>query len=155
MHHFCYDFAFICVAVSITFTPNGDSVAGSEFSITATVSIIDEVDVHTLNITWLDSSGSEKSSEIESLGSGSADFDPSGSLDLVFTNLLLSQAGVYTFMAIITDTESTTVTLQRTYGVTVQSKCSYLAFNLSSQFQCMHDFINVHVVSLTFQSPCT
>ena len=123
--HLVY-FTFNCVVVSITLTTNGDSVAGSEFNITATININVTIGILTPNITWLDSKGST----IENAWSGQQEFNLSGpvvaTLDLVFSNLLLSQAGVYTFMAIITDTYFDDVTLQRIYEVTAQSECSFL-----------------------------
>ena len=128
-HMMCH--TFNCVVVSIVFTTNGDTVAGSEFTITATVNISEIVDVQDVNITWLDSSGSEQNRS-EDIASGMSELNPSGpvvsTLDLVFSNLLLSQAGVYTLVVNITDTGMNTVALQRTYQVTVQSKWNYLLF---------------------------
>ena len=125
--HFMY-FTLNFVVVSITFSTNGDNVAGSEFNITATINISEIIEVQSLNITWLHSNGNT----IETAGKGQLELNPSAQvvfmLDLVFSNLLLSQAGVYTLVVNITDTNLNTVTLQRTYQVTIRSKCSFLLF---------------------------
>ena len=122
---------FNCAVASIVFTTNGDNAAGSEFTITATVNISEIVHVQAINVTWLDSSESEQSNTIEVVSSGMSELNPSGpvvsTLDLAFSSLLLSQAGVYTLVVTITDTGMNTVTIQRTYQVTVQGKCNCLS----------------------------
>ena len=135
-------------------------MAGSEFTVTATVNISELVAVQTLRLTWLDSSGNERNTTLlamDSSGSGSKQniisgdssgyeqsgttettaggmsaFSPSGpfvsTLDLVFNNLLLSQVGLYTFLATITETSLNTITLERTYQITAQSKYSFFIY---------------------------
>ena len=131
-------YALNCAVVSITITTNGDNLAGSEFNLTATINISEIVDVQNLNITWLHSNGNIA----ETAGNGQLALNPSGpvvsTLDLVFSNLLMSQAGVYTLVVTITDTGLNTATLQRSYQVTVQSKCNFC--HSSAQFQSMHAF---------------
>ena len=119
-----------CIVVSITFTTNGNSVTGSEFSIAATINISEIVDVLALIIQWLDSSGNEQNATSEVVGSGMSELVPSGpvvsTLDLTFSSLTLSQAGVYTIGILIFDIYGNVVSIQRSYLLIIQSKCSYL-----------------------------
>ena len=115
-----------CVAVSINFTTNGSNETGSEFSVTAIVTVV--VAIQSVNLAWMNSSGSELiSTEIAS--SGMMELYPSGpvmyTLDLVFISIQLSQADYYTFMTIVTD-NTDTVVLERTYILTLQGTRSFI-----------------------------
>ena len=105
-------------------------MAGSEFSIAATFNISEVVDVQTLNITWLDSSGNEQNATSEVLGSGMSEINPFGpvvsTLDLTFSSLKLSQAGVYTIGILIFDIYGSIISIQKYYLLIIQGKCSYL-----------------------------
>ena len=98
-------------------------MAGLEFSITATVNISDIVDIQSLNITWSDSSGNEQIGTSEVVGSGMSELNPGVSaLDLTFSSLKLSQAGVYTIGLLISDLNGSIAVIQRSYSLVVQSK---------------------------------
>ena len=111
--------------VSTVFITNGDNVAGSQFTISATVNISEIVDVQSLDLTWLNGNASV----VNTTWSGQSKTNSSGpvvsTLDLVFNTLFLSQAGVYTLSITVTDSEVNNVTLLRTYQLTVQSKCMF------------------------------
>ena len=72
----------------------GDNVAGSNFSIIAIVNISEIIGIQSLKLTWVHSNGTI----IEAAEIGQPEFNLSqpvvSKLDLVFTNLLLSQTGV-------------------------------------------------------------
>ena len=139
--------------VSVTFTTNGDNVVGSEYSITATISISEIVVTQTLYIAWLDSSGSELNATSEDIGSGMSgsgmsgqglsgmsELNTSGPIvsTLAFSKLNLSQAGVYTIRISITDIYGNNVTTQRSYLLIVQCKCIYLSCSCSVRlYNCM------------------
>ena len=100
-------------------------MAGSQFTISATVNISEIVDVQSLDLTWLNCNGSVVNTTTWSEQSKTNSSGPVVStLDLVFNTLFLSQAGVYTLSITITDSE-VNVTLLRTYQLTVQSKCRF------------------------------
>ena len=117
-------FTFICVVVSITFNTNGDSVAGSEFSITATINISEIVDVLALTIRWSDSSGNEQNFTVIVIGM--LEPVPSGpvvsTLDLTFSSLTLSQAGAYSIGITIFDHYGNNVSVHESYLLIIQSK---------------------------------
>ena len=119
-------FTYVNVVVSITFPTNGDSLAGSDFSITATINISEIVDVHTVNITLLDSIGSEQNAISEVVGNGVSELNPLGpvvsTLEQNFSNVHLSQAGVYTMLIFIVDIYGNNITLHRHYLLTIRSK---------------------------------
>ena len=105
-------------------------MTGSEFSIAATINISEIVDVLALIIQWSDSSGNEQNATSEVVGSGMSELVPSGpvvpTLDLTFSSLNLSQAGVYTIGILIFDVYGNVVSIQRSYLLIIQSKSSIL-----------------------------
>ena len=105
-------------------------MTGSEFSIAATINISEIVDVLALIIQWLDSSGNEHNATSEVVGSGMSELIPFGpvvsTLDLTFSSLKLSQAGVYTIGILIFDIYGSIASIQRYYLLIIQGKCSYL-----------------------------
>ena len=115
-------------------------MVGSKFSITATISISETVVVQTIYIAWLDSSGSElnATSEVVEDGmsgqemSGMSELNTSGpvvsTLEIAFSKLNMSQAGVYTIWISIVDVYGNSAIIQRTYLLQlIQCKCIHLS----------------------------
>ena len=119
-------------------------MVGSKFSITATISISETVVVQTLYIAWLDSSGSELNTTSEVIGNGMSEQGMSGmsgpstsgpvvsTLEIAFSKLNMSQAGVYTIWINIADIYGNNAIIQRTYLLLIHCKCIYLSCSCSN-----------------------